>query len=143
MDTSDQQLFFSVCYGTVWCGIWDHQARLVFWPARAHPFWSIRGVCPLHKDLEKRLGSEDKRDRKKHLRMRVLVRWTHQINIYFSSCAMELSGAAFGTTRRIKLSKKLSKSCQKFSKNCKNLTKSCQKSSQKWSKSCEKKLQKS
>jgi hypothetical protein len=39
-------------------------ARLVVRSARAHTSWFIRGVCPLHRNLEKRLG-EVKKERKK------------------------------------------------------------------------------
>jgi hypothetical protein len=38
-------------------------AGWTFCPARAHPFWIKRGVCPLH-DLVSRLGNEDKNDKK-------------------------------------------------------------------------------
>jgi hypothetical protein len=29
-----------------------------FWPARAHPFWTIRGKCPLQADLIEREKDE-------------------------------------------------------------------------------------
>jgi hypothetical protein len=49
IDTSKTlSIFYPQCYGTVWCGALANQAQLAFCPARAHPFWIKRGVCPLH-----------------------------------------------------------------------------------------------
>jgi hypothetical protein len=43
--------------------LWPTWRGWTFCPARAHPFWIKRGVCPWH-DLMSRLGSEDKNDKK-------------------------------------------------------------------------------
>jgi hypothetical protein len=62
---------------------WAHQAQLVVWPARAHISWFIRGVCPLHDDLEKRLGKAKKGVIGKTFAIVSASRWTHPINNSF------------------------------------------------------------